>query len=114
MRRIAQKTIEVGENTFDEPASTRVIGRRGLGEEGEQVSRLLDGFGPPGRGKRQEHLLQRVLARLERRLIGLDADAQPAQFGRFLGRHAAVLVEVDRSIRHRVRIPLSTAAARRA
>jgi hypothetical protein len=101
-RRITQKPLEIGENVRDEALPTWIIARRGLGKESEKITRLLDGFGPPGRGERQEHLFQNVLASFKRRLVGLNADAQPAQLRRFLSRYAAVLVKINRLIRHNV------------
>src|SRR3954451_6534460 len=102
MRRtgVAEEPFKIRQHVTDQSASARVLARRGLGKKGEKIARLLDGFGPVGCRLLDEHLLKRVLAGLEGGLIGLNAEAQPTQLGRLLGRHAAVLVEIDRSIGH--------------
>src|SRR5215207_2494939 len=51
-RRLAQKPLEISENVRGEALPARIFAFRGLGEESKKIARLLDGFGPPGRGER--------------------------------------------------------------
>src|SRR5689334_128309 len=89
---------EVGEDVRDDLPPARILPLRGLGEDGDQVARLLRRLFPGRRGCCEEVPLQLRLALLEGRPLGLDLRAEPAELGRLLGRHAAVLVEHDRGI----------------
>src|SRR3954471_19303087 len=89
---------EVGEDVRDDLPPARILPLGGLGEDGDQVARLLGRLLPGRRGRGEEVPLQLRLALLQGRPLGLDLGAEPADLGRLLGGHAAVLVEHDRRI----------------
>src|SRR3954454_18119227 len=89
---------EVREDVRDDLPPARILSFRGLGEDGDQVARLLGRLLPGRRGCGEEVPLQLRLALLQGRPLGLDLGAEPADLGRLLGGHAAVLVEHDRRI----------------
>ena len=66
----------------------------------QQVARLGGRLRPSFGGRRQQEVFDFVPVTAQRRLVGLDFGQLAPLVGRLLGRHAAVLIEVDRLVGH--------------
>src|SRR5829696_2366568 len=108
MRLLLQQPLEILEHACDQRLPARVLGGRRLGEQPQQITRLLDRLRPGLGGRREEVLFELLPARSERRLVALDLDAPAPDLGRLLGRQAAMPVEIGRTVHHRAR-PLQPA-----
>src|SRR3546814_533214 len=87
----------------DKLFAARILALRRIGEELYEVLRLGRGLRPALRRGCEEQLLEFLLAEPQGSLIGLELmEALAADLGRLLGRHAPVLVEIDRIVRHRL------------
>ena len=107
LRAVAQSG-EIVERMRDELLAARILSLGCGGEELYEILRLGRGLRPGLRRSGQEKLLELFLATLQGRLIGLKLmQALTPNVCRFLSGHAAVLVEVDRVVRHRL-IPMSS------
>ena len=100
LRAVAQ-SVEIVERMRDELLAARILSLRCGGEELYKILRLGRGLRPGLRRSGQEKFLELFLATSQGRLIGLKLmEALAANFCRFLSGHAAVLVEVNRVVRH--------------
>ena len=91
---------ELVEGAGDEPLPARVLSLGGSGEQLEKVSRARCCFGARRGGGGVEKTLQFFLAISQRRLVKPNVVKETANLGVALRGHAAVLVEIDRLVRH--------------
>src|SRR4029077_7565559 len=96
----ARKAREVGENRGNQCLSSRIMRRERRRKEVEEVTGLFSRFLPICRGRGQQVGFQFGLPKAQFFFVRLDIRQEPAQLGRFLRGHAAMLVEVDRLIGH--------------
>ena len=100
LRAVAQ-SIEIVESVRDELLAARILSLRCGSEELYEILRLGRGLRPGFCRSGQEKFLELFLATSQGRLIGLKLmQALTANICRFLSGHAAVLVEIDRLVRH--------------
>jgi hypothetical protein len=81
--------------------STGVLSLRSGCEQLDEIPSFRYHLGPRCRGGDEKRILQLFLTISQRGLIGLNLVKIPANFGIFLRGHSAVLVKIDRRIRHR-------------
>jgi hypothetical protein len=103
---------EVVQRTGDEFSSTGVLSFRRGGKQLDKIPSFGYRLGPRCRGADEKRILQFFLTISQRGLIGLNLVKIPADFGIFLRGHSAVLVKIDRRVRHR-RIAFSPDPGRR-
>ena len=97
----AAQSVEIVERLRDEFLAARILSLRRVGEELYEVLRLGGGLRPGLCRSDQKKSFELFLATSQGRLIGLKLMAVPTpNVCRFLSGHAAVLVEVDRAVRH--------------
>src|SRR6185295_13229734 len=91
--RLAAKPPEILEHAVDDLLAARFAARRGLGQDGDEIARLLRGFAPAGGGRCDEKLLELAAALPQRGLIGCNLGETAADVRGPLLRQAAVFVE---------------------
>src|SRR5579864_7494879 len=96
----AGKPPEVGQHGGDKLLSSRILGRQRRSKQIEKVARLLGGIVPIRRRRREQLRFQFILPQPQRPFVGFHLGQQPAQAGGFLGRHAAMLIEIDGLVGH--------------
>jgi hypothetical protein len=101
LRAVAQSG-EIVERMHDELLAALMLSLRCGGEKLYKILCLDRGLRPGLRRSGQEKNLEFFLTMSQGRLIGLNLLEVPTNFGRFLSGHAAVLVEVNRVVRHRL------------
>lgn len=93
---------EIVEGMRDELLAARILSLQRGGEQLYEILRLGRRLRPVLRRRGQEKLLELFLAALQGGPLGLKlVEALTADFCRFLSGHSAVLVELDRVVRHR-------------
>src|SRR5580704_4934593 len=97
---IAGKSLEVGQHGRDELLPARVLRPDRRSKQIEEVARLLGGIVPVARRRREHLRFQLILPQPQRPFVGFHFGQQAAQTGGLLGRHAAVLIEIDGLIGH--------------
>ncbi len=94
------QSAELVEDTRNELLTARIPSFQRGGEELNEIPRLRCRFRPRCRRSGEEKILELLLAMMQSRLIDLNLMEAPTNFCGFLGGHAAMLVEVDRIVRH--------------
>ena len=97
--RVVTQSGEIVERMRDELLVARILSLQCGGEELYKILRLGRGLWPGLRRSGQEKFLELFLMMSQGRLIGPNLVEAPPNFGRFLRRHAAALVEGDRVVR---------------
>src|SRR6266702_1447151 len=110
---LAAEPHEIVEQRGHQRAVAGVLSWQAGGIEVEQVARLHRGLRPRPRGHRHHAVFAIGLARAQLTDMGLDLGQRAAQIGRLLGGHAAMLVEIDRNVRHKAALASDACASAR-
>lgn len=71
----SKQPIEVGQDIRDEPGPSLIFGGWRLRKQGQRITRLGHGFTPVGSGRGEKKVLQFLLARPQRGMVGFNRGA---------------------------------------
>jgi hypothetical protein len=93
--RFCKQPLEVGENIRDEPGTPQIFGGWRLRKQDQKITGLGHGFTPGGGRRGDKQVLQFLLARPLRGMVGVDHGALTARPGRLLRGHPSSTVQIN-------------------
>src|ERR1700730_17709097 len=90
-----KRPLEVGENIRECPESPRISGGRRPRKQGQEITGLGHGFTPVGGRRGEKKVLQFLLARPQRGMVGFDRGELTPHPGRLLRGHPSSAVQID-------------------
>ena len=93
--RFCKQPLEVGENIRDERGPGRIFGSRRPRKQDQKITGLGHGFIPASPRRGEEKVLQFVLARPQRGMVGLERGKLTPHSGRVQRGHPSSTVQID-------------------
>ena len=93
--RFCKQSLEVGKNIRDEPGTPQIFGGWRLRKQGQKITGLGHGFTPVGGRRGEKKVLQFLLARPQRGMVGLDRGELTPHPGRLLRGYPSSTVQID-------------------